>query len=186
MARAMLGSTAMWLLLGLGSTTLAAQAWLSDARLAAFGGPVFLSNAASRPMELGMSADAILLHPGHGVAGAGVLAEGGLFHPALSGKGNYYFSSDAMLCRDLRSEDARGVTLDLRVRPFAVAGYTRFFNATSSALNAANALNFGVGVDRALTQDLSLRLELREQYTPSSDSHALVLRIGIVALGSLQ
>ena len=163
-----------------------AQQRLGEARLAAFGGPVFLSNAASRPMGLGMSGDASLFRTRGGSLGVGALAEGGSFQPALSGKGNYYFSADAMLAREARVSAWEDGASGLRLRPFAVAGYTRFFNATSTALNSANAVNFGVGVDRLIRDDLSLRVEVREQYTPASDAHALVLRVGIVAIGSLQ
>ena len=72
------------------------------------------------------------------------------------------------------------------VRLFGVAGYTRFFIATDSAVETADAANFGLGMDRVLRGDLWLRLEVRENYTPASGSPALVLRIGIVAMGSLQ
>jgi hypothetical protein len=179
-----------------------AQDCRTETRLAAFGGPAFFTSALPRPYEMAMSADATLFPLLHGAVGSGVLVEGGVYHPALSGTGNYYFSADALLTR----VQSAWVSDAMRVRPFVVAGYTRFFNATGSAtsgssgtsgtgsaatgpsgsLTTSNAANLGIGVDRVINDDLWLRVEIRENYTPDGGSHALVLRIGIVAVGSLQ
>jgi hypothetical protein len=186
---------------GVATSAARAQNCLSEVRLAAFGGPVFFSGVSSgllssRPAVMGMSADLGLFPVGSGALGAGVLAEGGVYHPALSGSGNYYFSGDAMLARvqpEWGSET-------MRVRPFVVAGYTKFFNTTGSAksgsassasaasggLSLSNAANIGLGVDRQLRDDLWLRVEVREHYTPDGGQHLLVLRIGLVSVGSLQ
>jgi hypothetical protein len=153
---------------------------VGDVGLSLFGGPAWKTGAASQPFELGMGGELSLLR--RGAVGFGPAVEGGLFHPAISGKGNYYVSVGAMLAR----EDFNREAAAMKVRPFAVAGYTRFFNATDTAVSQANAVNFGVGVDRALSEDLWLRLELREHYTPGTDMHALVLRIGIVGVDSLR
>lgn len=183
-----------------------AQECRSEARLTAFGGPVFFSGAAGRPrpFAMGMSADASLFPLRQGRAAVGVLAEGGVYHPALSGSGNYYFTGDAMLAR----VQPAWVSEAMRVRPFVVAGYTMFFNTTGSAASVAsassasasasgtstpsggvsvtNAANFGLGVDRQIKDDLWLRFEVREHYTPDGGQHVLALRVGLVSVGSLQ
>jgi hypothetical protein len=151
---------------------------VEDFGLSLFGGPAWKTGAAARPFELGMGGEVNLLR--YGAVGLGPAVEGGLFHPAISGKGNYYASVDARLAG---GEWGRRMAA---TRPFGVAGFTRFFNATDTAINPANALNFGVGVDRALGEDLWLRVEVREHYTPGSDSHALVLRIGVVGVESVR
>jgi len=151
-------------------------------RLALFGGMDFLTYAHPRPVGLGVSVDQSWLRLGESHAGMGVLAEGGLFHPAISGKGNFYFSADGMIDR-LPGEAALET---MAVRPFAVAGYTKLFNAESTGISTANAVNFGVGVDRVLRDDLWLRVELREMFTPASDSHVLALRLGVVGAGSVR
>jgi hypothetical protein len=130
-----------------------------------------------------------------------MMAEGGIYHPALSGTGNYYFSGDAMLARvqPAWSSDA------MRVRPFVAAGYTIMFNATGSAastsassssttsssipsggITVTNAANVGLGVDRQIRDDVWLRFEVREHYTPDGGQHVLVLRLGLVSIGSLR
>lgn len=145
-----------------------------------------------------MSADASLIPAGRATLGLGALVEGGVYHPALSGTGNYSFSVDAMLAR----VQPAWVSEAMRVRPFVVAGYTRFFNATGSAassgvgsastaassggLSRSNAANFGLGVDRQLRDDLWLRVEVREHYTPDGGQHVLALRVGLVSVQSLQ
>jgi hypothetical protein len=153
---------------------------VGDIGLSLFGGPAWKTAAATRPFQLGMGGEVNLLRRGAVVLGAA--AEGGLFHPAISGNGNYYASVDAMLSRT----EWEGGIAAAKVRPFAVAGYTRFFYATDTAITPANAVNFGVGADRALREDLWLRVELREHYTPGSDAHALVLRVEIVGVDSVQ
>lgn len=164
------------------ATTMSGQTSRADGHLTVFGGPAFQTGAASRPFELGISGDATVFRARSGAFGAGLLAEGGLYHPALSGKGNYYFSADAIL--DLAPRMAAREALKLR--PFAAAGYTRRFNATDTAIGTSDGVNYGVGLDRAIGDDLSLRLEVRDCYMPANDSHALVLRFGLVALLSLQ
>jgi hypothetical protein len=188
-----------------------AQECRTEARLAVFGGPAFFTGVPSRPLSsrpfaMGMSADTSLIPLGRGGLGAGVLAEGGVYHPALSGTGNYYFSGDAMLTRV--QPDWLGEAM--KVRPFVVAGYTMFFNATGSAksvssasassvsasaagtsaasggLSASNAANIGLGVDRQLHDDLWLRVEVREHYTPDGGQHVLAIRVGLVSVGPLQ
>lgn len=150
-----------------------------DARLALFGGPTFRTGATTRPFELGISGDVSLLQTGRGKLGVGALAEGGLYHPAVSGKGSFYFSADAMLERF----QPRWATESAGMRAFAVAGYTRLFNATETAVDVGNAFNAGVGLDRVIRDDLWLRVELRGRYAAADGSHALVLRIGLA--GSL-
>jgi hypothetical protein len=178
-----------------------AQDCRTEARLTAFGGPAFFTGVSSgllssRPFAMGMSADVSLFPVGRGALGAGVLAEGGVYHPVLSGTGNYYFSGDAMLAR----VQPEWVSETMRVRPFVVAGYTMFFNVTGSAKSASasgvsaasggltlsNAANIGLGVDRQLRDDLWLRVEVREHYTPDGGQHVLAIRIGLVSVGSLQ
>jgi hypothetical protein len=153
---------------------------LGDFGLSLFGGPAWKTASAARPYQLGMGGEVNLFR--RGAVGLGAAVEGGLFHPAISGKGNYYASMDAMLSR----MEWEGWMAAAKVQPFAVAGYTRFFYATDTAINPANAVNFGVGVDRALREDLRLRVELREHYTPGSNAHALVLRIGVVGVDSVR
>jgi len=155
-----------------------AQAGAGDFGLALFGGPAWKTGAAAQPFELGAGVDVGLyrLRGGHVALGPVV---GGVFHPAVSGIGNYYVSADAMVGRE------RGMD-GVRLRPFAAVGYTRFFNATKTALSQADAVNFGVGVDRAIGEDLWLRVDVREHYTPGTDTHALVLRIGVVGVESLR
>jgi len=189
------------LVCGVATSAARAQNCLSEARLTAFGGPVFFSGVSSgllssRPFAMGMSADLGLFPVGSGALGVGVLAEGGVYRPALSGTENYYFSGDAMLAR----AQPEWMSEAMRVRPFVVAGYTMFFNATGSAksasaagtnaasggLSVSNAANIGLGVDRQLRDDLWLRVEVREHYTPDGGQHVLVLRIGLVSVGSLQ
>jgi hypothetical protein len=166
-----------WLVVGPGVGIGRAQESAGDFRLALFGGPAFLTYAHPRPLELGISVDERVLPTGSSRAGIGFLAEGGLFHPAISGKGNFYFSVDGVV---------DGLPREAPIRPFAVAGYTRMFNADSTGILTANAVNFGVGVDRVLQDDLWLRVELREMFTPSSDTHALVVRVGLVGVGSVR
>ena len=180
MRRWILRSVLVGFAFGLAVRPMSGQSSLGDVRMALFGGPAFQTAAVARPFELGVSGEASLFRAGRGRVGAGVLAEGGVYHPAISGKGNYYYSADALLDRMLPVGEAAPVRL------FGVAGYTRFFNATDSAVETADAANFGLGMDRVLRGDLWLRLEVRENYTPASGSPALVLRIGIVAMGSLQ
>jgi hypothetical protein len=156
-----------------------AQAGAGDFGLALFGGPAWKTGAAALPVEMGAGVDASLYRMRGGRVGIGPAVEGGVYHPAFSGTANYYFSADAMVARE-RDVDV------VRLRPFAAVGYTRFFNATKTALTQADAVNFGVGVDRALSEDLWLRVDVREHYTPGTDSHALVLRIGIVGVDSLR
>jgi hypothetical protein len=151
-------------------------------RLTALMGPAFLTNAPARPFNLGMSVDASLFRVGRGRAGGGLLVEGGIYHPSISGSGNYYFSADTIVGRG----QALPVAAAMRLRLFAVSGYTRIFNASSTATDTANAVNFGVGVDRALGEDVGVRLEVRELYTPAGDSHVLAFRIGLVAIGPLE
>jgi hypothetical protein len=170
------------LLSGVASHPVRAQYSLSDLRLTAFGGPAVHTGAMDHPFQVGLSADLSLFHPGCEYLGVGFLLEGGFFHPALSGTGNYYFSSDAMLAH-VQPERA---SAEMKLQPFAVVGYTQFFNATNTSLSTAPAMNFGIGVDRSLSEDLWLRLDVREQYTPSSDSHALVFRLGLVGVQSLR
>jgi hypothetical protein len=170
----------MGIVLGGAVAPMRGQSSLGDARLAVFGGPAFRTAAVSRPFLLGMSGDASLFRAGGGRLGVGALAEGGLYHPAISGKGNYYFSADGMF----EAGQRLAATEAMRARPFAVAGYTKMFNATDSGMGTAVAMNFGVGVDRVIRDDLWLRVEVRDCYTPASDSHALVLRIGLVAVWS--
>jgi hypothetical protein len=167
----------LWLVPGFGH----AQA-PGEVRLTALMGPAYRTNAASRPFNLGMSADASLFRVGRGSVRAGPLAEGGIFHPSISGAGNYYFSADAMV----DFGEAVRATAAMWVRLFAVAGYTRVFNASSTAIDTADGVNFGVGADRRVGEDMGVRLEVRELYAPASDSHALVFRIGFIAFGSLQ
>jgi hypothetical protein len=156
--------------------------WVGDFGLGLFGGPAWKTGAASQPFELGMGVDASVYRMHGGRIAIGPAVEGGFYHPAFSGTGNYYASVDAMIARGEWGEAwAAG-----RLRPFAAVGYTRFFNATKDALTQEDAMNFGVGVDRALSEDLWLRVEVREHYTPDSDTHALVLRIGIVGVESLR
>jgi len=187
----------------IGSALHPARAQMSptEVRLAAFGGPAYFTSALSRPYNMAMSADATLYPLPCRNLVSGVLVEGGVYHPAISGTGNYYLSTDALLTR-IQPDWA---TEAMRLRPYLVAGYTRFFNATGSAtgassssgsasssttpsgsLTTSNAANLGIGVDRVINDDLWLRFEIRENYTPDGGSHALVLRIGIVAVGSLQ
>ena len=129
-----------WILLSLGSllpaTPSRAQFELTDYRIAGFVGPAFFTNASPRPLLLGLSLDAGFFHPKSANVGVGFLVEGGLFHPALSGTANYYFSADAMLARDA-PEGA-----DVKLRPFGVAGYSHLFNATSNSISTANAFFF--------------------------------------------
>jgi hypothetical protein len=162
-----------------GAREVCAQAGVGDFGLALFGGPAWKTGAAAQPFELGGGVDVGLYRLRGGRVAVGPEVEGGFYHPALSGIGNYYASVDAMVGRE------RGLE-GVRLRPFAVVGYTRFFNATKTALSQADAVNFGVGVDRALGEDLWLRVEVREHYTPGTDTHALVLRIGIVGVESLR
>ncbi len=151
------------------------QVLLSDVRFTAFGGPAFWTGASSRPYQMGLSVDGSLARV-TAQAGLGFLVEGGAFRPAISGTGSYYFSADAVVA-PLRLDFAEeGSTW----RPFAAAGYTRMLTASSSAISQTNAVNFGVGVDRVLRDDLWLRLEVRDQYAPASNLHALVLRVGLV------
>jgi hypothetical protein len=145
--------------------------------MALFGGPAWMTGAAAQPFELGVGVDASLYRMRGGRVGIGPEVEGGVYHPAFSGIGNYYVSADAMVARERDG---------VRLRPFWAVGYTRFFNATKDALTQADAVNFGVGVDRALSEDLWLRVDVREHYAPETDSHALVLRIGIVGVDSLR
>ncbi len=182
------------------------QTCRSEARLAAFGGPTFFSGkVGARPFVMSMSADVSLLPLGQGSAGLGVMAEGGVYHPALSGNGNYYFSGDAMLAR----VQPAWLSEETKVRPFLAAGYTIFYNATGSATAAAsitssssssttssnapsggvsvtNAANVGLGVDRQIRDDIWLRFEVREHYTPYGGQHVLLLRMGLVSIGSLR
>jgi hypothetical protein len=126
-----------------------------------------------------MSGEADIFRVGR--AGAGILAEGGTYHPVISGSGNYYFSADATLGQfEAPHADTAG-----GLRPFAVAGYTRFFNASKTAVGTADAVNCGLGLDRVLKDDLRVRLEVRVYETPASNLHAIELRIGIVAVGSM-
>jgi hypothetical protein len=184
--RGMLRRLFRWIFLllvsGLATLPVLAQYSLGDLRLTAFGGPAVHTGASGHPLQMGLSADLGLVHPGHESLGVGFLVEGGFFRPALSGTGNYYFSGDAMLAH-VQPDRA---TAEMTLHPFAVAGYTQFFNATSTMLSTAPAMNFGVGVDRFLGEDLWLRLEVREHYTPGSDMHALVFRIGLVGVASLR
>ncbi len=174
-----------WILLslsGCAAATLCAQSPLSDYRFAALGGPAVHTGAAGHPFQLALNSDVNLFHPGREDLAVGVQVEGGFFHPAISGTGNFYFSTDALLAQ-VQPERAES---ELKLRPFAAAGYTRLFTGTSSSLTMTNAVNFGVGVDRVLNEELWLRLEVREHYMPASDSHALVFRIGLVGVGSLR
>lgn len=173
MARRAMRWVGVGLLLGAAAGWADAQEAPGGVRLTAFAGPAYFTGVRPRPMELGLSGEAMLLRAARGGLGAGALAEGGLFHPAISGLGNYYFSGDLRLAWDGRRRWSGALG------PFAAAGYTRVFNATSTGLSPANAVNFGVGVDRALNEELWLRLEVRDQYTPGSGSHALVLRVGL-------
>jgi hypothetical protein len=79
-----------------------------------------------------------------------------------------------------------GTTESPMMRPYVVAGYTRFFSASDSGIDTADAVNAGLGVDLALRDDLSLRLEVRGRYTPADGSHGIVLRLGLVGNGSIQ
>jgi len=178
------------------------QQCLSEARLAAFGGPaLFTGKVGARPFVMSMSADVSLLPLGQGRVGLGVMAEGGVYHPALSGSGNYYFSGDAILARVQPAWSSE----EMKARPFLAAGYTIMFNATGSAVNASatsssatsssipsggirvtNAANVGLGVDRQIRDDVWLRFEVREHYTPDGGQHVLVLRVGLVSIGSLR
>jgi hypothetical protein len=180
MRRWVVGCVWIAVLMVAGAREVCAQAGVGDFGLGLFGGPAWKTGAATLPFELGMGAD-VSLYRLRGVA-IGPAVEGGFYHPALSGTGNYYASVDAMIGRG----EWEGATAARKLRPFAVAGYTRFFNATKTALTQADAVNFGVGADRALSEDLWLRVEVREHYTPDSGTHALVLRIGIVGVESLR
>ncbi len=160
-----------------GARVACAQAGVNDFGLALFGGPAWKTGAASLPVEMGAGVDVSLYRMRGGRVGVGPEVEGGVYHPAFSGIGNYYFSTDVMVGRERDG---------VRLRPFAAVGYTRFFNATKDALTQEHAVNFGVGVDRALSEDLWLRVDVREHYTPGTDTHALVLRIGIVGVDSLR
>lgn len=153
-----------------------------DTRLALFGGPAFRTSAASRPFELGISGDVSLVRLGCSRIGLGALAEGGLYHPAIAGKGNFYFSADAML----EGSPPMDASESRRMRPYVVAGYTRFFSASDTGIGTADAVNAGLGVDLGLRDDLSLRLEVRGRYTPGDGSHGIVLRIGLVGNGSIR
>src|ERR1035441_2886032 len=118
-----LRSMVVGLVFCLNAGTAHGQDCLTEARLTAFGGPAFFTGATgARPFEMGMSADARLIHAGSPTVGLGVLVEGGVFHPAITGTGNYYLSGDAMLAR----VQPGWVSDAMRVRPFVVAGYTRF------------------------------------------------------------
>ncbi|HEV2619713.1 MAG TPA: hypothetical protein VGU23_07210 [Acidobacteriaceae bacterium] len=173
----------MWIwfavLLAGGAREVCAQAGVEDFGLALFGGPAWKTGASSQPFQMGAGVDASLYRMRRGRVGVGPEVEGGFYHPALSGIGNYYVSADAIVGRERSLEE-------MRLRPFAAAGYTRFFNATKTALSQADAVNFGVGVDRAIGEDLWLRVDVREHYTPGTGTHALVLRIGIVGMQSLR
>jgi hypothetical protein len=155
---------------------LLAQAAAGEARLNLFGGPVFRTGAPSRPMQLGLGAEAALVPIGSSGLVAGPAVEGGIFHPAISGKGNYYVSTGVQV----GDATADGAAAQRTLHGFAVLGYTRFFNATDTGITPANAVNLGVGLDRWLTDELSVRVELREHFTPGI-GHAVVLRIGIGA-----
>ena len=180
MRRWVLRSVLVGLVIGPAAGPVGGQALPGEVRLAVFGGPAFQTSAVARPFELGVSGDARLFRVGSSGVGAGVLAEGGLYHPAISGKGNYYFSADAMLDRWLPVGEAGPMRL------FGVAGYTRLFNATDSAVGTAAAVNCGLGVDRVLRDDLWLRVEVRAHVTPASGEHAVELRFGLVGMGSLE
>jgi hypothetical protein len=153
-----------------------------EARLALFGGPAYRTGAASQPFELGISGDVGLFRLGRSGLGAGALGEGGLYHPAISGKGSFYFSADAML----ECSPPAGATASLPVRPYAVAGYTRSFSATDTSVGTANAVNAGLGVDLPLRDGMLLRLEVRGRYTFADGTHGIALRIGLVGSASIQ
>ena len=153
-----------------------AQFALREYRLTGFGGPVLSTGVSPRPILTGLSLDSNVYHAVSRAAGVGFLVEGGLYHPALSGTANYYGSVDAIVAGDG----------DAKLRPFGVAGYTRLFNATSSSIGSTDAINFGVGVDRVLRDDLWLRVEVRDMYTPVGDAHALAVRVGLVGRGSVE
>jgi len=159
-----------------------AQEPAGQTRLTLFGGPAFRTGAVSRPFELGISGDVSLFRLGRSRFGLGVLAEGGLYHPAISGKGNFYFSADATL----DCGQPMAATEPPRIRPYLAAGYTRFFSASDTGTGTADAANAALGIDLALRDDLSLRLEVRGRYTPGDGSHVIVLRIGLVGNGSIQ
>jgi hypothetical protein len=166
----------------LAACSIQAQGSAGEMRLALFGGPAFRTGAASRPFELGISGDVSLFRVVRSRLGVGALAEGGLYHPAISGKGNFYFSADVVL----EHSQPMGASEFLLLRPYAVVGYTRFFSATDAAIDTANSMNAGLGVDLELRDELSLRLEVRGRYTPADGSHEIVLRLGLVGNGSIQ
>ena len=156
-----------------------AQAPLADGHLTLFGGPAFQTGAGVQPYELGISADANLFRLGGGALRAGALAEGGFYHPAISGKGNYYFSADGVMEFLPRAASIGAPIETPRTRPFLVVGYTKRFDATETSVTSGDGVNFGIGADRAIEDDVSLRVELHDCYMPSTNSHALVLRVGL-------
>ena len=148
------------LLFAAGAMSLSAYAQneLGDIRFTMFGGPGYASPAAKTPFQAGFSMDQSLFPTRWKGAATGYLLEGGYLRPAVTGSGTAYLSADAMFSRYQMETDPRR----LRYMPFAVAGYTRL-------INNAHAVNFGGGIDRALSDDrFWLRGEVRDELSAAS------------------
>jgi len=150
---------------------------LGDLRFTAFGGPAYVSTSSKSPFQSGLSFDQSLSATRlHNVA-TGYLLEGGYLRPAITSAGTAYFSVDGMLTR---YEQATGGRREMAYMPFAVVGYTRL-------LNTANAANFGIGIDRAISEDrFWLRADVRDEVTIPSGRQNLGFRLGLVFKGTLR
>jgi hypothetical protein len=154
-----------------------AQNELGDIRFAAFAGPAYSSSSTKIPFQCGMSIDQTIYPTKLKNFAAGYLLEGGYLRPALVNAGTAYLSVDGMLGRH---EPATGGKRTLRTMPFAVLGYTRL-------VNTSHAINFGAGVDRAISEDrFWLRGEIRDELALPSGRHGLGFRIGLVFKGTLR
>jgi len=153
-----------------------AQNELGDIRFTMFGGPGYAPPAAKTPLQAGLSVDQSYFPTKWKGTATGYLLEGGYLRPAVTGGGKAYLSADAMFSRYQTDTDSR----QLRYMPFAVAGYTWL-------IDNANAINFGGGVDRALSDDgFWLRTEVRDEFSVASGRQDVGFRVGLVFKGTLR